>query len=171
VNTEDRQSCSRRPSVVAFNRWGLQAIGDPKETRTQTKEVWTDLEFSSHGEVSHDGVPANLGKFEIRELWWMIGSEEWCSGHVTRRQSKVGRQFIEIDHRCYEFGQGWAYGWERVSHWSTATVALSGVRTLVVNGLSTASSHSVITTLSTWHDYKERRTPVMAPRPIARQVV
>jgi hypothetical protein len=33
--------------------------------------------------------------------------------------------------------------------------------------MSNVTSHDIITTLSTWHDYKERRTPVMAPRLIA----
>jgi hypothetical protein len=50
--------------MVAFNRSGLQAIRDPKDTRTQTREVRTDLEFSSHGEVSLGGVPLDL-----REIW------------------------------------------------------------------------------------------------------
>jgi hypothetical protein len=75
--------------------------------------------------MSHDGVPTDLGKFEICELRWLIGSEEWCTSFVTRWQSRQGRQFIEINHRCYKFEQGWAYGGERVSHWSTAIVALS----------------------------------------------
>jgi hypothetical protein len=57
-----------------------------------------------------------------------------------------------------------------VSHWSITTVALGLARTLVVNWLSTVTSCDVVTTLSTWHDYKEQRTPVMAPRSIARQV-
>jgi hypothetical protein len=35
-NTEDRLSYSRRRSAVAFNQSGLQATGDPKDTRTQT---------------------------------------------------------------------------------------------------------------------------------------
>jgi hypothetical protein len=60
----------------------------------------------------------------------MIGSEELCSRCVTRRWSRVGHQFIGINHRCYEFGQGWAHCGEWVSHWSTATVALSGLWTL-----------------------------------------
>jgi hypothetical protein len=30
---------------------------------------------------------------------------------------------LGIDHRCHEFGQGWAYGGEWVSHRSTATMA------------------------------------------------
>jgi hypothetical protein len=41
---------------------------------------------------------------------------------------------MEIDHRCYEFEQGWAYGGERVSHWSTATVALSEGKVWGVSG-------------------------------------
>jgi hypothetical protein len=104
ANTKDRQSCSRRPSAVAFNQSGLQATRDPKDTRTQTREVWTDLEFSSHDEVSHGGIPADLGESGIRELWWMIRSEEWCTGFITERRSKGNTQFIAIVGMLHEFG-------------------------------------------------------------------
>jgi hypothetical protein len=67
---------------------------------------------------------------------------------------------------------GWdelAIGGE-VSHWSTATVALNKVKTLAVNGLSTATSCNTIMSVSTWHAYKDRLTPARTLRPIAWQV-
>ena len=67
---------------------------------------------------------------------------------------------------------GWdelAVGGE-VSHQSTTTVALDKVKTLAVNGVSIATSCDTITSVSTWHGYKEWRTPVRTLRPIARQV-
>jgi hypothetical protein len=50
------------------------------------------------------------GKHEIRELWWMIGSEEWCSGCVTRRWSREGLQFIVTTRVLRRFGIRWSCG-------------------------------------------------------------
>jgi hypothetical protein len=57
-----------------------------------------------------------------------------------------------------------------VSHRSTATVALNKVKTQAADGLSTATYCDVVTSPSTWHPCGKRRTPVMASRPVARQV-
>jgi hypothetical protein len=35
----------------------------------------------------------------------MIGSEEWCSGCVTRRRSRMRHQFIGIDHGATNLGK------------------------------------------------------------------
>jgi hypothetical protein len=58
----------------------------------------------------------------------------------------------------------------KVSHRSAATVALNEVKTQAVNGLSTMMSCETITSVSTWHGYKGRRTSARTLRPIARHV-
>jgi hypothetical protein len=58
--------------------------------------TWTDLRTAGHGAMPHGGVPVDLGESGIRELWWMIWGEEWCSRRVTRRRSREGTQFIAI---------------------------------------------------------------------------
>jgi hypothetical protein len=45
------------------------------------------------------------GKSRIHELWWMIGSEEWCVGFVIERRSKGNAQFIAIVRVLCEFGK------------------------------------------------------------------
>jgi hypothetical protein len=55
AKTEDKPSCSRRPSVVAFNSSSLRATGDPKDARTWTREARTDLWMAGHSEMTHDG--------------------------------------------------------------------------------------------------------------------
>jgi hypothetical protein len=57
-----------------------------------------------------------------------------------------------------------------VSYQSAATMALNEVKTMVVNGLSTAMSCDTITSVSTWHDYKGQRTLARTVWSIARQV-
>jgi hypothetical protein len=104
------------------------------------------------------------GKTEIHELWWIIRSEVWCSGCVTRRRSRVRRQFIGIDHRCYKFEQGWAYGGEWVSHQSMATVAHDGARFRGGNWLSLVTICDVVTWSMAWHDLGKRRPPWRWPR-------
>jgi hypothetical protein len=42
--------------MVEFNRSGRRATRDPKDTRTQTREVWTNLDHFGHGEVYHSGA-------------------------------------------------------------------------------------------------------------------
>jgi hypothetical protein len=39
----------------------------------------------------------DLGKKEIRALWWLIGSRGECSGFVTTWQSSLRLQFIELN--------------------------------------------------------------------------
>jgi hypothetical protein len=46
---------------------------------------------------------ADLGEIGIRELWWLIGSEEWCTGFVTRWRNRQGLQFIVIGYGGSEF--------------------------------------------------------------------
>jgi hypothetical protein len=55
AKTEDRPSCSRRPSMVAFNWSSLRATRDPKDARTRTREAPTDLWMAGHGEMSNGG--------------------------------------------------------------------------------------------------------------------
>jgi hypothetical protein len=40
ANTEDRQSCSRRPSKVAFNRSSLQETGEHKPEKYEPTYGW-----------------------------------------------------------------------------------------------------------------------------------
>jgi hypothetical protein len=60
--------------------------------------------MAGHGAMPHSGVSADLGKSRIRELWWMIESEEWCVGFVTEIRSKGNAQFIAIIRVLCEFG-------------------------------------------------------------------
>jgi hypothetical protein len=79
--------------MIEINRLGLQATGDPKDTRTQTKEVWTNVEFPSHDEVSHGGVLADLG--EIWNSRAMVDDWEWgvvCC--VSNRETEQGEHSI-----------------------------------------------------------------------------
>jgi hypothetical protein len=50
------------------------------------------------------------GKFQIRVLWWLIGSEERCIGFVMRLRSRPHTQFIAIARVFHEFGMRWARG-------------------------------------------------------------
>jgi hypothetical protein len=46
-----------------------------------------DVNGPGDGGPRHDGSrrrgEPNWGKFEIRELRWLIGGEGWCTGRVT----------------------------------------------------------------------------------------
>jgi hypothetical protein len=77
---------------------------------------------------------------------------------------------IDSDHECNEFGWRWARDGEEMSHRSSSTVALNGVKVRAVNGLSTATYCNVVTPSSMWHQRDERWTPTMAFRSIVKQV-
>jgi hypothetical protein len=126
TNTKDKQSCSRRTNMVAFNWSSLQATGDSKDTRTQTREVWTDLEFSSQGEVSHGGVPADLGEIwnsraivDDREwgvVFWLCNKiAEQARASIYRDQPSVLRIWAKLGLRWWE-GESLEYGY-RGAQW------------------------------------------------------
>jgi hypothetical protein len=50
-------------------------------------------------------------------------------------------------------------------------VALTGAKAQAADGLSIATYCDVVTSPSTWHPCGKRRTPAMASRPVAGQVV
>jgi hypothetical protein len=99
------------------------------------------------------------GKTEICELWWIIGSEEWCSRYVTRRQSREGLQFIGTTRVLHKFGMRWSCGGERVSHRNATTVAHDWARSWSGNWLSLVSNCDVVTRLMAWRDRGKRRPP------------
>jgi hypothetical protein len=68
------------------------------------------------------GKPGELARWWTRRVGW------GCTGFVTKRRSKWNTQFIESDHERNKFGWRWTHRGKEMSHRSSATMALNGVR-------------------------------------------
>jgi hypothetical protein len=76
----------------------------------------------------------NWGKWEIGELWWLIGGRNGCSGLVMTQRSRPCRQCIVCLSGGLQFWIGALAVGEERSHWRTRLVDATVATTPVISG-------------------------------------